>query len=108
MVLRTFKIFIFFFSSLLYSQAGIENILLAAQDDSKKLFSGYLQPAMKGSIYLMNSGWYTTAKVHKKLGFDLTLSLNTVLIPEGEKSFNISNFDLIKSTANIVSILLIC
>ena len=100
MLLRTFKIFIFFFSSLLYSQAGIENILLAAQDDSKKLFSGYLQPAMKGSIYLMNSGWYTTAKVHKKLGFDLTLSLNTVLIPDGEKSFDISNFDLIKSTAN--------
>ena len=48
----------------------------------------------------MNSGWYTTAKVHKKLGFDLTVSLNSLLIPEGEKSFDISNFNLIQSTVS--------
>lgn len=45
----------------------------------------------------MNSGWYSTAKVHKKLGFDLTISLNSVVVPDGEKSFDISNFKLIES-----------
>lgn len=45
----------------------------------------------------MNSGWYSTAKVHKKFGFDLTISLNSVVVPDGEKSFDISNFKLIES-----------
>ena len=45
----------------------------------------------------MNSGWYSTAKVHKKLGFDLTISLNSIIVPQGEKSFDISNFKLIES-----------
>ncbi|PDH50927.1 MAG: hypothetical protein CND00_03815 [Cryomorphaceae bacterium MED-G14] len=97
MLFRTFKFYLLFLSTILYSQSGLENTLLAGQTDSKNLLSGYLQPALKGSIYLMNSGWYTTAKVHKKLGFDLTISLNSAIIPENEKSFDISNFDFIQS-----------
>jgi hypothetical protein len=31
------------------------------------------------------------------LGFDLTISLNSVVVPDGEKSFDISNFKLIES-----------
>ena len=68
------KLSFYSFHPFLFSQNGLENLLLD-QDDQKSYFSGYLKPAMKGSIYLMNSGWYSTAKVHKKLGFDLTLSL---------------------------------
>ena len=97
MLFKTFKFYLLFLSSILYSQSGLENTLLAGQTDSKNLLSGYLQPALKGSIYLMNSGWYTTAKVHKKLGFDLTISLNSAIIPENDKSFDISSFDFIQS-----------
>ena len=97
---RTFKILCLLISPILYTQSGLENILLAGESDSKNLFNGYLQPAMKGSIYLMNSGWYTTSKVHKKFGFDLTLSLNSVLVPDAEKSFDISSFNFIQSNTN--------
>ena len=97
---RTFKILCLLISSILYTQSGLENILLAGETDSKNLFNGYLQPAMKGSINLMNSGWYSTAKVHKKFRFDLTLSLNTILVPDNEKSFDISSFNFIQSNSN--------
>lgn len=97
MLLRFFKIILLFFSPFLFSQNGLENLLLAPKDESQNLFERYLKPALKGSIYLMNSGWYSTAKVHKKLGFDLTISLNSVVVPDGEKSFDISNFKLIES-----------
>lgn len=97
MLLRFFKIILLFFSPFLFSQNGLENLLLAPKYESQNLFERYLKPALKGSIYLMNSGWYSTAKVHKKLGFDLTISLNSVVVPDGEKSFDISNFKLIES-----------
>jgi len=99
-LLRFFKIIFLFFSTFLFSQNGFENLLLASKDDTQKLFGNYLKPALKGSLYLMNSGWYSTAKVHKKLGFDLTISLNSIIVPQGEKSFDISNFKLIKSEVN--------
>lgn len=97
MLLRFFKIILLFFSPFLFSQNGLENLLLAPKYESQNLFERYLKPALKGSIYLMNSGWYSTAKVHKKFGFDLTISLNSVVVPDGEKSFDISNFKLIES-----------
>lgn len=97
---RTFKILCLLISPILYTQSGLENILLAGETDSKNLFNGYLQPVMKGSIYLMNSGWYSTAKVHKKFGFDLTVSLNSILVPDTEKSFDISSFNFIQSNSN--------
>jgi len=53
----------------------LESILLAS-GDAENLTNAYINPAMKGLIYGMNSGWYHTAKVHKKLGFDISIGLN--------------------------------
>lgn len=59
----------------------LESILLASKDDASKLTSAYINPAMKGLIYGMNSGWYHTAKVHKKLGFDISIGANLSIAP---------------------------
>ncbi|NRD24853.1 hypothetical protein HNV10_16485 [Winogradskyella litoriviva] len=64
----------------------LETIILAA-DDASLLSQNYLNPAMEGLMYSMNGGWATTAKVHKKFGFDLTIGLNASLVPEEAKSF---------------------
>ena len=96
-------IFLTLFLNSLKSQSSLESILIAAEQDSKKIFQGYLQPALKSSIYLMNSGWYTTAKVHKKLGFDLTFSLNSAIIPSSVETFDISNLDMITSDSSSIS-----
>ena len=70
-----------------HSQSGFESILLASESDSKKIYNRYLNPLMKGAIYSSNSGWHNTAKVHKKLGFDLSFRLDTAFIPKIDRTF---------------------
>ena len=77
----------------------LESILLAARDDANKLAKSYINPAMKGLIYGMNSGWYHTAKVHKKLGFDITIGLNASMIPSKDEFFNVADLGLTSITA---------
>jgi len=64
----------------------LESILLAA-DDASKLTEGYINPVMKGLMYSMNGGWATTAKVHKTLGFDLTISASASFVPDADQLF---------------------
>ena len=65
----------------------LETILLAA-DDASLLSQNYLNPAMEGLMYSMNGGWATTAKVHKKFGFDLTIGVNASFVPDASKVFS--------------------
>lgn len=64
----------------------LETILLAA-DDASLLTENYLSPAMEGLMYSMNGGWATTAKVHKKFGFDLTIGVNASFVPDASQTF---------------------
>ena len=65
----------------------LESILLAA-DDASRLTENYIRPVMNGLMYNMNNGWYTTAKTHKKFGFDLTISLNASFVPTEAEIFD--------------------
>ncbi|WCO02419.1 DUF6588 family protein [Psychroserpens ponticola] len=64
----------------------LETIILAA-DDASLLTQNYLNPAVKGLMYDMNGGWYTTAKTHKKFGFDITINANASFVPSKEQMF---------------------
>ncbi|MDO6675537.1 hypothetical protein MK851_04375 [Tenacibaculum sp. 1B UA] len=75
----------------------LETILLA-KEDASKLTNAYLDPAMKGFIYSMNNGWYHTAKVHKKFGFDITIGANASFAPSKDEIFNISKLGLSQNT----------
>lgn len=81
------------------AQDGFENILLANSDDSNKLMQAYFAPAMEGFIYGMNNGWYHTAKVHKLLGFDLTVGLSAALVPSEKELFSVSALGLTSVTS---------
>lgn len=72
------------------AQDGFEGYLLADKNDRGKLIEAYISPAMKGLIYGMNNGWYHTAKVHKTLGFDISIGLNASLVPEENEIFTLS------------------
>ncbi|MDG1038764.1 MAG: hypothetical protein P8O89_07460, partial [Polaribacter sp.] len=72
------------------AQNGFENILLADVNDSQKLLEAYFAPGMEGFINAMNSGWYHTAKVHKKLGFDISIGASGAQIPSKNDLINIS------------------
>ncbi len=96
-----FKVVLFFliFPFFCWCQSGFESILLAVESDSKKIFQGYMSPLMKGAIYSSNGGWFSSAKVHKKLGVDLSLRLNASFVPATDQVFSISNLDYITSKA---------
>ena len=78
---------------------GIEAILLSGTDASK-LTEAYINPAMKGLIYGMNSGWFHTAKVHKKFGLDLTIGLNASIVPSSDEIFKFSDLNLSSGTTS--------
>ncbi|MCT4699057.1 DUF6588 family protein [Tenacibaculum haliotis] len=71
----------------------LETILLA-KEDASKLTNAYIDPAMKGVIYSMNNGWYHTAKVHKKFGFDITIAASGSFVPSKDEIFNLTKLGL--------------
>ncbi|SDR72034.1 hypothetical protein SAMN05216503_0598 [Polaribacter sp. KT25b] len=81
------------------AQDGFEAILLADVADSQKLLQTYFAPGMEGFLNSMNSGWYHTAKVHKKFGFDLSVGLSASAIPSEKELFNISALALTSVTS---------
>jgi len=72
----------------------LESILLAAREDANKLTESYINPAMKGMIYGMNSGWYHTAEVHKKFGFDISIGLNASMVPKKDELITFADLGL--------------
>lgn len=76
------------------AQDNFENLLLANQSDSEKLLQAYFNPLIEGFTFGMNNGWYHTAKVHKVLGFDITIGANAAVVPSGKETFNINALGL--------------
>lgn len=76
------------------AQEGFASILLADAADSEKLLQAYITPGMEGFINSMNNGWYHTAKVHKKLGFDITFGFNASVVPSEKEMFNVTALGL--------------
>ncbi len=89
--ITTFLVLFLFFKAT--NAQELETILLA-KEDAQKLTKAYLKPALTGFIYSMNNGWYHTAKVHKKFGFDITIGAVASFIPEKEEIFDIRNIGL--------------
>jgi hypothetical protein len=79
-----------FCSFSLKSQVLVDNV-----NDAKSFLQAYLNPLGNGLGAITNNGWYNTARPHKLLGFDATVSLSFLNINNEKKSFNpnsISNF----------------
>jgi len=75
-----------FIVSLVSRAQDLGDIILAA-DDASELTENYINPVMKGLMYSMNGGWYTTAKTHKKFGFDITIEANASFVPKADEIF---------------------
>ncbi|WP_299679893.1 DUF6588 family protein [uncultured Tenacibaculum sp.] len=95
--MKKFLLSLFVCSTISSFSQELETILLA-REDAAKITDAYLQPAFKGFIFSMNNGWYHTAKVHKKFGFDITIGASASLVPEKEEIFDLSAIGLSNST----------
>lgn len=72
---------------------NFDSFLEAGIADANKLLQSYMQPAFEGFGYGMASGWYNTAKPHKVLGFDLSLTVSAARVPTGAEFFTFRNSD---------------
>jgi len=88
-------------TAILMSYSSFSQITLSNTEDANEFLQAYLSP-LGGSLGAgLNNGWYNTAKPHKLGGFDLTFTLNTVLVPKGKQSFNpdeLSNFSSVDAS----------
>ena len=82
------------------AQDGFEGILLAEGSDVNKLMEGYFAPAMEGFIYGMNNGWAHTAKVHKVLGFDITIGASLSAVPSKNEIFSLTGLSSISGASS--------
>lgn len=99
---KNFFALAFLFINLSASSQNFENLeylLLASQKDQSLLFKKYLNPMVTSVNFGMGSGWSHTAKTHKKLGFDITISLNSFFIPSSAKRFSTSGLTSISSSS---------
>lgn len=79
-----------------------EGLLSGGEEHAGKLISSYLQPVFEGTIYNLNNGWYRTAKTHKKLGFDITISASAAEVPTAKQSFLFNSSDYISGDSRVV------
>lgn len=75
-------------------------ILKSGAADANLLLKSYLEPFGKGFGAGMNTGWFTSAGTHKKLGFDLSLNVGIAVVPSSGLSFNVDdlNFSSLERT----------
>ncbi len=73
---------------------SVVNFLTAGQRDASTLINAYLNPAIEGLSYGFNGGWYTTAKAHKTLGFDIGVTVNAVFVPSAKNFFDPNSLGL--------------
>ncbi len=81
-------------------ETDFDIFLRAGAEDGSKLIKAYLEPVVLGFSYGMANSWYNTAKTHKTLGFDLTVSANLTNIPSSAEyfTFDPSDYKYVTST----------
>jgi hypothetical protein len=77
-----------------FAQSDIEGLFKSSQSDAQKLIQAYMNPFFKGMGTGLNSGWNNTA-ASKKLGrFELRFGLSGAMIPEKDKTFDVTKLGL--------------
>lgn len=76
------------------AQGDLDDLLKGSRADAEYLTSGYISPMLKAFGTGLNAGWNNTAKPHKTLGFDLTITVSPVFIPSSDKTYTVDNSKL--------------
>lgn len=77
-----------------YAQDDIGDLLKGSIKDANILLDGYAGPAMRTIGSGLNQGWYNTAKPHKTLGVDLTITASLMYVPSSDKLYLVDNTKL--------------
>lgn len=83
-----------FISLIGFSQTNVVEFLKGGKADANKLFQAYLEPYAFALGDGLNNGWYSTADTHHLFGFDLTIGVSAIQVPDGSKTFDINKLGL--------------
>lgn len=72
----------------------IDDVLAATTEDAKRLIDAYVSPLGQSLTYSLNGGWASSAKTHKKFGFDLTFGAVSPSVSDAAKTFAIDELNL--------------
>lgn len=78
------------------AQGDIDQLIKGSLADANLLVKGYITPAFNTLGNGLNQGWYNTAKSHKTLGFDLTITASGISYPASDLTYAVSNSQLQK------------
>jgi len=87
--MKKFFLFLFLASPFFVFSQDIDQFLLTGKNDAAKLTEKYVNPIVKGYMYGLNNGWYSSARTHKNWGFDITLVANLSQVPNKEQAFQL-------------------
>jgi len=97
---RSLLLFAGFFSLMfpLNAQLGdIGTLVAGGPKDAELLLQNYLKPFGNALGANLSAGWYSTAKSHNLLGFDITLSTSVAFVPQADRMFDASRLALTNS-----------
>lgn len=78
-----------------HAQLGdLENLIKGSREDANYLMEGYVSPVLNSIGYGLNQGWFNTAKPHKTLGIDVTVTVSMVTIPKSAETYTVDNSKL--------------
>lgn len=82
----------------LMAQDEVGDVFRGAPADAGKLASAYLAPATTGFGLGLNSGWYSSAKTKGMLRFDIRITATAAIVPESDKTFDVTKLGLTSMT----------
>lgn len=82
------------YSLMAISQTDVVQFLKGGKADANKLAQAYLEPYAFALGDGLNNGWYNTAKTHKLLGFDFTVTVSAIQIPKESQTFDLNTLGL--------------
>ena len=71
----------------------IGQIIAGSKADANQYLTSYMEPFGKGEILNMGRGWFSTGKVHKLLGFDVSVGAQLSSVPTDKQNFVFLNAD---------------
>jgi hypothetical protein len=77
-----------------YSNAqDVGQIIAGSLPDANRYATEYFRPFAEGEIHNLSRGWYSTARTHKFLGFDISINGQFAIIPKEKENFTFNNAD---------------
>jgi len=92
---KTSTLFLSLLTLLFLSQSvKAQDAVTFKASDLNPYLSSYFEPVATSIAFGLGGGWYTTASVHKKFGFDITFSGTYVPVPSASKFFSTSSLNM--------------